>query len=130
MVKDHFGSQGQILLRYKRVAVVCLVEYLVVQDQAVFWFEVCVSLNVGEEVPRHFPMSHIILPFSFVPAVLAIDRHIHSMPLVVAPGANKFQSRVLDRNSLSESKSFALLTQLTCVITFERSDFETFNLPY
>ena len=129
MVKDHFGSQGHILLLYKRVTVVCLVEYLVVQDQAVFWFEVCVSLNVGEEVPRHFPMSHIILPFSLVSAVFAIDRHIHSMPFVVAPGANEFQSRVLDRDSLSKSKSFALLTQLTCVITFERPDFETFNLP-
>ena len=129
MIENHFGSQGQIFLRYKRVAAVCLVEYLVVQDQAVFWFEVCVSLNVGEEVPRHFPMSQIILPFSLMPTVLAIDRHIHSMPLVVAPGANEFQSRILDRNSLSKSKSFTLLTHLACVITFKRSDFETFNLP-
>ena len=129
MVEDHFGSQRQVFLRYERVAVVCLVEYLVVQDQAVVWLEVCVSLNVGEEVPRHLAMSQIILPLSLVPAVLAIDRHIHSMPLVVAPGANEFQIWILDRGSLPEPERFALLTQLTCVITFERSDFETLNLP-
>ena len=129
MVKDHFGSQGQVFLRYERVAVVCLVEYLVVQDEAVVWLEVCVSLNVGEEVPRHLAMSQIILPLSLVPAVLAIDRHIHSMPLVVAPGANEFQIWVLDRNSLSKTKGFAFPAQLASVVTFERSNFETLNLP-
>ena len=129
MVKDHFRPQGQVFLRYERVAVVCLVEYLVVQDQAVVWLEVCVSLNVGEEVPRHLAMSQIILPLSLVPAVLAIDRHIHSMPLVVAPGADEFQIWILDRNSLSKTKGFAFSAQLASVVTFERSNFEALYLP-
>ena len=49
----------------------------------------CISLDVGEEVPRHFPMSRVVLPFSLMPAMLTIDRNIHSMPPVVAKGADK-----------------------------------------
>ena len=89
----------------------------------------CISLDIGKEVTSHLPMSHVVLPLSLMPTMLAIDRYIYSMPLVVAKSSNKFQILVICAGGISKSVRFSTLAHFANVVTIKGPDSNSFNLP-